>query len=130
VENLTHSLVGLLCAEVVVRVVERRRPLEAWSRAAVYAIAIIGNNLPDLDFTYSHIRGPRFGYLLQHRGYTHTVLAAFGFALATLGALFGLSKWRHQAPSPGDWRLFAALALFSPLLHIAMDFANNYLMYA
>jgi inner membrane protein len=126
VENLTHSLVGLLCAEVVVRVAERRRPLDAWSRGAIYAIAIIGNNLPDLDFAYSRISGPRFGYLLQHRGYTHTVVAAFGFALATLATVFGLSKWQRRRPSPRDWRLFAALALASPLLHIAMDFTNNY----
>ncbi|HEY1536281.1 MAG TPA: metal-dependent hydrolase [Polyangiaceae bacterium] len=125
-ENLTHSVVGLLCAEVAVRVVERRRPLDGWARAAVYAIAIIGNNLPDLDFSYAQISGPRFGYLLQHRGYTHTVLAAFGFALATLGVLFGLAKRRHQAVSARDWWLFATLGLLSPLLHIAMDFANNY----
>ncbi|HEY5375814.1 MAG TPA: metal-dependent hydrolase [Polyangiaceae bacterium] len=125
-ENLTHSLIGLLCAEVVVRVVERRRPLDSWSRGALYAIAIIGNNLPDLDFTYSSISGPRFGYLLQHRGYTHTVPAAFGFALATLAALLGLAKWQKRAPSAQDWRLFAGLAVLSPLSHIAMDFANNY----
>ncbi|HEX3853265.1 MAG TPA: metal-dependent hydrolase [Polyangiaceae bacterium] len=125
-ENLTHSLVGLLCAEVVVRVVERRRPLDSWARGALYAIAIVGNNLPDLDFTYSRISGPRFGYLLQHRGYTHTVPAAFGFALATLAVLFGISKWRNKLPSARDWWLCAALALVSPLLHIAMDFSNNY----
>jgi inner membrane protein len=126
VENLTHSLVGLLCAEVVVRVASRRRPLDPWSSKAAYAIAIIGNNLPDLDFTYSSISGPRFGYLLQHRGYTHTVPAAFGFALATLAVVLGLSRWQKKRPSPRDWGLLAGLAVVSPLLHIAMDFSNNY----
>ncbi|MEP7049598.1 MAG: metal-dependent hydrolase [Pseudomonadota bacterium] len=125
-ENLTHSLVGLLCAEIVVRARERRRAISAWSRTALYATAIIGNNLPDLDFTYSHISGERFGYLLQHRGYTHTLAAAFGFAIATLGALFALAKWRGVRISAAEWRLLALLALLSPLLHIAMDFSNDY----
>jgi inner membrane protein len=125
-ENLTHSLVGLLCAEVAVRIRERRRPLDSWSRSTIYAIAIVGNNLPDLDFTYSHISGARFGYLLQHRGYTHTVPAVFGFALLTLAVVLALARWRRHAPSTPDWRLFAGLALLSPALHVAMDFSNNY----
>jgi inner membrane protein len=126
VENLTHSLVGLLCAEVAVRIRDRRRALAAWPRAAAYAIAIIGNNAPDIDFTYAGISGKRFGYLLQHRGYTHTLPAAFGFALLMLGVLWALGKWRKKSMPSEDWWLLASLALLSPLLHIAMDFANNY----
>ena len=125
-ENLTHSLVGLLCAEVAVRVRERRQPISDWSRSALYATAIIGNNLPDLDFSYSHISGERFGYLLQHRGYTHTLLAALGFALATLGVLLACARWGRVVVPRSEWRLLAVLATLSPLLHIAMDFANNY----
>lgn len=108
------------------RVRERRQPLEPWCRTATYAFAIIGNNLPDLDFTYSSISGKTFGYLLQHRGYTHTVPAAFAFALSMLGVLWGLAKWRAKRISTGDWWLLAAVALVSPLLHLVMDFANNY----
>ena len=125
-ENLTHSLVGLLCAEVVVRGRERRHPISDWARTALYATAIIGNNLPDLDFLYSHISGERFGYLLQHRGYTHTLPAALGFALATLGVLYALAKWRRALVPGAEWRLLAVMALLSPVLHIAMDFSNNY----
>ena len=134
-ENLTHSLVGLLCAEVAVRSSdslrdtrrgERRRALDSWCRGACYAIAIIGNNLPDLDFTYAKLSGPRFGYLLQHRGYTHTLPAVFAFALVMLGAVLGLAKWRKHALSLADCCRFAALAVLSPALHIALDFANNY----
>ena len=125
-ENLTHSLVGLLCAEVALRVRERRQPISNWARAALYATGIIGNNLPDLDFTYAHISGQRFGYLLQHRGYTHTLPAALGFALATLGVLYALARWRRVLVSATEWRLLAVMALLSPVLHIAMDFANNY----
>jgi inner membrane protein len=127
-DNLTHSLVGLLAAEGVVRLRERRgqRPLDAWSRSAIYLISVIGNNLPDLDFSYSRISGRTFGYLLQHRGYTHTVPAALLFALLMWGLTFVLAKRRAQVILRNDWWLFAAVALGSPLLHIAMDFGNNY----
>jgi inner membrane protein len=125
-DNLTHSLVGLLAAEAVIRVRERRRPLEAWTRSAIYAFSIVGNNLPDLDFSYSRISGKTFGYLLQHRGYTHTVLAAMLFALAMLGLARWLAKRQAHRVSPEDWRLLSGIALFAPLLHIAMDFGNNY----
>src|SRR4051812_14485365 len=131
-DNITHSLVGLLCAEVVVRTRERSpaaatpRTLDPWTRSATYAFAIIGNNLPDLDFTYAGISGKTFGYLLQHRGYTHTLPAAFGFGLLMLGALALLLRVRKKVLSRVDWQSLAGVALASPLLHIAMDFANNY----
>jgi inner membrane protein len=125
-DNVTHSLVGLLCAEIAVRVRERRAPLQPWSRASFYAVAIIGNNLPDLDFSYSRISGKTFGYLLQHRGYTHTLPAVLGFALAQLGVLWVLAKWRGRTLPGTDWAWLTALAVASPLLHLGMDFANNY----
>ncbi|HEY3255209.1 MAG TPA: metal-dependent hydrolase [Polyangiaceae bacterium] len=125
-DNLTHALVGLLCAEAVVRVVERRRTLDPWCRTAIYAVAIVGNNLPDLDFSYASISGKTFGYLLQHRGYTHTLPAVLAFAFAMLALLWGASGWRQRRLAAADWWLLGAVALISPLLHLVMDFANNY----
>ncbi len=125
-DNLTHALVGLLSAEVIVRVAERRRVLDPWCRSAIYAFAIIGNNLPDLDFSYSNISGKTFGYLLQHRGYTHTLPAACAFAFSMLAVLWGLTQWRKKRLLAADWWLLGAVAWVSPLLHLTMDFANNY----
>lgn len=127
-DNLTHSLVGLWCAEVVVRTRERgaRPPLDPWTRAAVYVFAIVGNNAPDSDFSYSSISGKTFGYLLQHRGYTHTLPAVVGFALLMLGALALLARVRNKTLARRDWWLLAGVALLAPLLHLVMDFANNY----
>ena len=125
-DNLTHSLVGLLCADAVVRACDRRRALEPWPRAALYVFAIVGNNLPDLDFSYSRISGKEFGYLLQHRGYTHTLPAVLGFALAMLAVFVALTRWRGKRLEHRDWWLLSSVALASPLLHIVMDFANNY----
>ncbi len=119
---------GLLAAEAVIRVRERQsqRPFGQWSRTAIYVLSIVGNNLPDLDFTYSRVSGRTFGYLLQHRGYTHTVPAALLFAILMWGFVFVLAQRRAQVVSRSDWWLFACVALGSPLLHIIMDFGNNY----
>lgn len=126
-DNLTHSLVGLLAAEAVIRLRERQqRPLGAWPRTAVYVLSIVGNNLPDLDFSYSRISGKTFGYLLQHRGYTHTLPAAVLFALVLFGLVLLLARRHALVLSRADSRVLGAVALGSPLLHIAMDLGNNY----
>ena len=125
-DNLTHSLVGLCCAEAAIRVAERRRNLGDRFRALAYGIAIVGNNLPDLDFSYSRISGKTFGYLLHHRGYTHTLPAALAFAGVMLAVVLGLAKWRRAPLSRADLFTLSWLSVLSPILHIAMDFANNY----
>jgi inner membrane protein len=125
-DNLTHSLVGLLAAEAVIRVCERRRILADRTRTAIYALSIVGNNLPDLDFTYSRISGKTFGYLLQHRGYTHTVPAALLFALLMIAIVLTLARRRREPISRADGALLCVVAIASPLLHIAMDYGNNY----
>jgi len=102
------------------------RPLEAWSRTAIYVLSIVGNNLPDLDFSYARVSGKTFGYLLQHRGYTHTLPAALLFAGLLFGVVSLLARRRGQALAAGDRGLLAGVALAGPLLHIAMDFGNNY----
>jgi len=125
-DNLTHSLVGLLAAEAVVRLRERHGPLRAGTQSAIYVLSVVGNNLPDLDFSYSRISGKTFGYLLQHRGYTHTLPAAVLFALLLIAGAFAWAKRRREAFGRADGLLLCAVALASPLLHIAMDYANNY----
>ena len=73
-DNVTHSLAGLLLAEGVVQVQARRgRPLSGAARSAVYFTSLLSNNLPDLDFLYAPITHGQLGYLLHHRGMTHTL---------------------------------------------------------
>ena len=125
-DNVTHALVGLLFAELVVVAAERAQPRPPAVSAATYSVAIIGNNLPDLDFVYQRISGKTFGYLLQHRGYTHTVLSALAFAGVMLGVVRAVFRLRGSTLEKPDWLQLAAVAIASPLLHLVMDFANNY----
>jgi inner membrane protein len=126
-DNVTHTLIGALLGETVARTTrpDPRGLRGEVRRNLLVATAAIGSNLPDVDLLYSFIGG-KLNYLLQHRGYSHTVigavvLAAIAFAIAR----WGLKRRRH-APSPPDVRWLAGVLACTPLLHIAMDFTNNY----
>jgi inner membrane protein len=126
-DNITHTIVGALVGEVAVRVAPgRRSTLPATTRRNVcVTLAAIGSNLPDSDLLYSFVGG-ELSYLLHHRGHTHTVLVA----LLLGAAVFAITRWwirrRGLQASSADYGLFAAVLLLTPLLHIAMDFTNNY----
>ncbi len=85
---------------------------------------IIAANLPDLDFAYSRITPPPLGYLLHHRGHTHTVAGLGVLALALVGAYWFFPSVRKMRLS-GQLRfwLLIALALAS---HLALDGLNSY----
>jgi inner membrane protein len=127
VDNVTHTLAGLLMAESAVQVRSRREgPIHPSWRIAAYLVCAVGNNLPDIDFVYAGIIPRPLGYLLHHRGYTHTVPAAIGFALVMLGVAAAVARGQRLDWSCGDWIWLATLSIASPLVHIAMDFSNNY----
>jgi inner membrane protein len=105
-----------------------RREERAEVRTAAALVSALANNLPDVDIVYSWMDGPKpLGSLLQHRGHTHTLLVALPLAWL-LGA--GMWRWfsRRQpaAFTPDRRRLLLGLALFGPLVHLLMDFGNNY----
>jgi len=132
-DNLTHSLVGLLVGETAAAVAaplehglpERGLP-PAKKRTAILALMLVGSNFPDFDLFYTALHGSKLGYMLQHRGYTHTIVGAL---LAT-ALMLGVCEWwlRRQRlqPMAKDRLQLLGVALLAPLLHIAMDFTNNY----
>jgi len=123
-DNVTHGLAGMLVAEAAL---VWRRESRPEIRAAAYLASALANNLPDIDIVYTWITGPKpLGGLLHHRGHTHTLL----FALPAAWLLgVGIWRWfsrRHAHASSRDRSLLLGLALFGPLLHLGMDFGNNY----
>jgi inner membrane protein len=126
VDNLTHILAGLVAAEVVTRVRARKlEPRTEWVRAAYFASAL-ANNVPDLDFAYVGISGQKLGYLLHHRGHTHTLLGGVPLGLVALGLVYAWARRRKHAFDRADWLWLGALSLFGPLLHLFMDSWNSY----
>src|SRR3990170_8878764 len=126
-DNLTHTLIGALVGEAIARAIPRAPNdlPELTRRNLCVTLAAVGSNLPDSDLLYSFFDG-KVNYLLHHRGHTHTIL----IALLLGAAVFGLTRWwlrrRNLQASTADLRLLAAVLLLTPLLHIAMDFCNNY----
>lgn len=123
-DNLTHSLAGMLLADAVCSFRGEVRPRV---RRAASLVSALANNLPDTDIVYSWIDGPRpLGSLLHHRGHTHTVLVGSLMAWA-LGVLaFRLFRRKEPEAGQAERRLLLGLALAGPLLHLLMDFGNNY----
>lgn len=125
-DNLTHILAGLLGAELVTRVRARRgEPAAEWVRAAYFASAL-SNNVPDFDFAYVGITGTELGYLMHHRGHTHTVLLGVPLGVIALGLVWAWSRRRGVSFTRDDWRWLAALSLSGPALHVFMDWSNSY----
>jgi len=128
-DNVTHSLAGLLLAESAVRLRRPEPRPEALGRAgALVAISsMIAANLPDADLLYAGIGGDRLGYMLQHRGYTHTVLGAVAGALLVwlIVLLIWRSRW-GQLPARSDVWWLLALFLVSSGSHLVLDWTNSY----
>jgi inner membrane protein len=133
-DNVTHALAGCLLAAATVTLVERRRradpattssPPPAGLRSAATLIGILTAELPDADLLYA---GPvlgmgELGYLLHHRGHTHTVLFALAGALLVWAAAIGL---RPALREPATRTAMLGLALAGTLSHILLDFTNSY----
>jgi inner membrane protein len=82
--------------------------------------------LPDLDFLWSGVTARPFGYLLHHRGHSHTLPGAVLAALLLMAAVTGFTRWRRSGFTRTDFGWTFALCLLGPLTHIAMDSSNNY----
>lgn len=96
-------------------------------RAQAFLLSAVSNNLPDVDVAYTWLIGPKpIGNLLHHRGHTHTLLVALPLAW-----LLGYAAWRwfaRRTPSANgrERQLLFGLALLGPVVHLALDFGNNY----
>ena len=129
-DNITHSFIGLGVGELVHRSLppEPQAPAQRTRRALFLFTAWFASNAPDLDLVLTRLLPRPFGYMLHHRGHTHTLLLALPQALLLLALLWLL--W------PGARRLLkssvparvglAACLLLGFCLHMGMDFLNSY----
>jgi inner membrane protein len=118
-DNLTHSLLGAALGEVA-------RPGRAPGppRRLFVVSGVVAANLPDLDLLYTGITPPPLGYLLHHRGHTHTLVGLL-VQFAALAALYWwLPPVRRLLPDE-RWRLFVLIAA-ALLSHLLLDAGNSY----
>jgi inner membrane protein len=127
-DNLTHTLIGALVAETAARVIPvTRSVLPDTTRRNLYmTLMVIGGNLPDADLVYTGLVGGTLGYLLHHRGHTHTLLGVIVLAALMYVVAIAWLRRRDVSSSKTDRWWLAFVALLAPLLHLGMDATNEY----
>jgi inner membrane protein len=129
-DNVTHTLAGLLLAEsaIQLRGRESASPAPSSTRFATFAVvsSAIAANLPDSDLLYTGFGSDRLIYLLHHRGYTHTVLIALLMGVLLWACVMMLWRPRKEGPARGDARWLLALLIVSMMSHLALDWTNSY----
>jgi inner membrane protein len=126
VDNVTHTLAGLLVAEAVVQHRRKRGGTTPAFATAACWVSALANNLPDLDFIYAGITTGKLGYLLHHRGHTHTLAFVPIAALLVFGATVAIDRHRSASLSRADLGWLGGLAVLGPVLHLLLDLTNNY----
>jgi inner membrane protein len=118
VENLTHSLVGAALAHVALR-----DTAGTAERRIFLAAGIVAANLPDADLLYTSIAPAPLGYILHHRGHTHTLWALAAQSIV-MGAIVMAPVVRRlvDASRARLWGVIVA-ALVS---HLLLDSWNSY----
>jgi inner membrane protein len=127
-DNLTHTLAGLLLADLTVTAFGKRTggASNHAFRDAAFATSVLANNFPDLDFLYAGITDGKLGYLLHHRGHTHTLALVLPQALFCYGVVALILAIGTKRLSTFEHLTLLGVAVLGPLLHIGMDYTNNY----
>jgi len=118
-DNITHSLVGIALADVVTG----RRSTKSDRRLALGA-GIVAANLPDIDLAYSGIAPQPLGFLLHHRGHTHTVVGLVALALL-LVLSYRLVPTVRRLRTADRLRLWCLIAV-ALASHLLLDWLNSY----
>jgi inner membrane protein len=129
-DNLSHSVASLLAGEILHRSLraEADADQDTLRRTLMLTTCALAGNFPDLDLVLTPLLPAPLGYLLHHRGHTHTLLYAFPQAMLLAALLYLL--WpaaRRLLRSSASARIGFGLSLAVGFgLHLAMDYLNSY----
>ncbi|HVK55825.1 MAG TPA: metal-dependent hydrolase [Burkholderiales bacterium] len=129
-DNLSHSVVGLAFGEFIHRTMpsEHNEQSQITRRRLLLTSCWLASNFPDLDLVLKPLIAPPLGYLLHHRGHTHTLLYAIPQALMLFALIWLL--WpaaRRLVNESATARTGLAISVGAGLgLHILMDYLNSY----
>jgi inner membrane protein len=129
-DNLTHSIIGVAAGELIARSLPEE-PTRERAQARHRLLLVTGalaSNFPDLDLAFMPFLSRPLGYLLEHRGHTHTFLFAIPQALLLLALLWLLWPAARQVlrVSAAARKGVAIAAGLGLLLHLGMDYLNSY----
>ena len=125
-DNITHTLIGAAVGEAFFQVARKKASADSPSRFYFYLISMIANNFPDLDLLYRFLDTSNLGYLLHHRGHTHTFIWLWPQLLILFLVFWVYLKYKkHEHFKKETWWLFITGAV-GLHLHILMDYFNSY----
>jgi inner membrane protein len=129
-DNISHSLIGLGVGELVQRsLAPEADPGRQRTRRRLLLLACwLASNFPDLDLFLAPLLAAPLGYLLHHRGHTHTILFAIPQALLLFAAIWLLWPGARALlrESASARRGMAAALAFGLGLHLGLDYLNSY----
>ena len=129
-DNISHSLSGLAVAELLHRSLAPEPHAQAQSlrRRMVLVAGAVAANLPDLDLVLTGLLPAPLGYLLHHRGHTHTLLYAAPQALLLIALVWLLwpSARLLLRTSASARAALVGATVIGLGLHLLMDYANSY----
>ncbi len=129
-DNISHSVVGLAAGELLHRSLKQESDehQQQTRRRLFLASCWAASNFPDLDLFLTRLLPSPLGYLLHHRGHTHTLLYAIPQAilLALIIWLFwpaARNLLRHSTRARIGFAMSIGLGF---LFHLSMDYLNSY----
>jgi len=126
-DNVTHTIAGLIAAEALLAARDSARLARVASFGRVaWVTSALANNLPDADLVYTLVDRTPLGYLLHHRGHTHTLALGLPLGLLALGVPWLWARRGKHVLGREGWGLLIALALIGPFVHLTLDSSNNY----
>lgn len=129
-DNLSHSVAGLLAGELLHRCLppEADAARQGRRRSLMLTTCALAGNFPDLDLILTPLLPAPLGYLLHHRGHTHTMLYAIPQAMLLAALIYLLwpsaRRLLREGASARTGFVLALLVGFG--LHLAMDYLNSY----
>lgn len=129
-DNVSHAVVSLVAGELL----HRSLPFEASDekqslrQKLILFTACAAGNFPDLDLVLYPLLKRPLGYLLHHRGHSHTLAGVCLEAVLLFAIVYALwpAARRLMSESPLARKAFAAAAAIGFALHLSMDWLNSY----
>ncbi len=121
-DNCTHTLIGVTLGNAVM---SKTPQLSERDRLAVIWTAALASNFADFDFLMPFLIGEgKLGYLLHHRGHTHTFVLAPLMAALSMWAAVKITDARPQTRR--HWLFLYGVAFLAAAFHIIADSWNDY----
>ncbi len=128
-DNLSHTVVGLAAGELTHRLLHPEPACEdqRLRRRLLLLACWLASNFPDLDLVLTPLLPAPLGYLLHHRGHTHTLLYAVPQALLLAGLVWLWPAARRLLRQSAQARLGLGIVVGAGfVLHLLMDYLNSY----